>query len=177
MTSVLKVLVAGLAMQVMVAAPGPPSRGGAPAERATARPAFRAGTIEPVAIAESSGLVASRTHDGVFWTVNDSGHESVLYAITREGKAIAEFAVDAQNTDWEDLATDADGHLYIADVGNNGGRRERVRVLSVDEPDPRAAPRAEPLPVGASWELAYPGRPFDSEALIILDDNGLIFSK
>ena len=177
MTSVLKVLVAGLAAPVLLAALVPPSRAAAPGERAAAKPGFRAGTIQPVAISESSGLVASRTHDGVFWTVNDSGHEPVLYAITREGKLIAEFAVDAQNTDWEDLATDADGHLYVADVGNNGGRRERVRVLRVDEPDPRAAPRAEPLPVTASWELIYPGRPFDSEALIILDDHGLILSK
>src|SRR5687767_4556689 len=86
-----------------------------------AEPKFRAGKIEPKAISESSGLVASRRHDGVFWTVNDSGNAPVLYAITREGKAIAEFPVDAKNVDWEDLAIDDAGHLYVADVGNNDG--------------------------------------------------------
>jgi hypothetical protein len=156
-------------------------RAGSPVEAAPeakpAKPAFRAGTIEQSAIAESSGLVASRVHEGVFWTINDSGHEPVLYAVTREGKSIAEFAVGAKNTDWEDLATDGTGHVYVADVGNNGGRRDRVRVLRIDEPDPRAAPPAKALPVSAAWELTYPGRPFDSEALFVLDGKGYLISK
>ena len=102
-----------------------------------AEPEFRTGRIAAKAVGESSGLVASRRHAGVFWTVNDSGNDPVLYAISREGELIAAFPVDAKNVDWEDLAIDDDGHLYVADVGNNDGRRTEVRVLRVDEPDPR----------------------------------------
>jgi hypothetical protein len=169
-----------------------PARG----EPAEPEPRFRAGTIEAKAIPESSGLVASRRHAGVFWTVNDSGNAPVLYAITRQGKLIAEFPVDAENVDWEDLAIDDAGHLYIADVGNNDGGRAEVRVLRLDEPDPGPAaaaaadgedegegPRrpgekpAAPLPVGATWRLTYPGKPFDCESLVVRGRDGFLISK
>src|SRR5688500_9950833 len=87
------------------------------------KPKVRAGTIEAKALSESSGLAASRKHEGVFWSANDSGNDPVLYAMTGEGASVAEFPVDATNTDWEDLATDDAGHLYVAGVGNNARDR------------------------------------------------------
>lgn len=153
-------------------------------DAAKSEPRFRAGKIEAKAISESSGLVASRRHAGVFWTVNDSGNAAVLYAITREGKLIAEFPVDAENVDWEDLAMDDAGRLYVADVGNNEGRRTEVRVLRIDEPDPRGnaaggtdEKRAAPLAVVKTWRLTYPAKPFDCESLVVMGDKGYMISK
>ena len=108
--------------------------------RPPSQPKFRVGTVKADAIRERSGLVASRRHPGVFWTLSDGGNPAALYAITREGDLIREYPVAAKNVDWEDLAIDDDGRLYIADVGNNQRDRKEVQVLRVDEPDPRAAP-------------------------------------
>jgi hypothetical protein len=140
---------------------------------------FRVGRIRTEAIRESSGLVASRRHAGVFWTINDSGNAPVLYAISRTGDLIREFPVKAENSDWEDLAIDDEGRIYIADTGNNAGQREEVRVLRVDEPDPRAPVNGKPAPlrVQASWRLTYPEKPFDCESLFVLDGKGYVIPK
>src|SRR5688572_4568578 len=128
----------------------------APSTRPTSAPTgkFKLGTIRAEAVRECSGIVASRKHPGVFWVHNDGGHPATLYAITRRGELIREFPVAATNTDWEDIATDNDGRLYIADTGNNQRRRREVAVHRLDEPDPHAAAtRGKPVPlrVNATW--------------------------
>jgi hypothetical protein len=150
-----------------------------PSTKPASESKFRIGRIRALAISESSGLVASRRHPGVFWTINDSGNAPILYAISQTGDLIREFPVAAENTDWEDLAIDDAGRLYIADMGNNSGERKQVRVLRVDEPDPRAPVRgkAAPLRVAASWRLDYPDKPFDCEALFVLNDKGYVMPK
>ena len=42
--------------------------------------ADRTGTFEDPRVGESSGVAASPAHPGVFWTVNDSGNDPVLFA-------------------------------------------------------------------------------------------------
>jgi hypothetical protein len=144
---------------------------------------FRVGRITAQAIPESSGLVASRKHAGVFWTHNDSGNPPALFAITREGELVREFPVDAKNVDWEDIALDDAGRLYIADTGNNNRRRTEVQVYRVDEPDPsavgstRATTRPAPLRVTRTWRLAYPDTPFDCESLFIWQGKGYVLPK
>src|SRR4051812_12104938 len=66
-------------------------RGHKALNRSDAKDHFRQGKIESPGVKESSGIVASRQFKDVFWTHNDSGNAPVIYAITREGKAIAEF--------------------------------------------------------------------------------------
>ena len=96
-------------------------------------------------IQESSGLVASRTHPGVFWTHNDSGNPPRLFAVRADGSLIREYVVGAPNVDWEDIAADDKGRLYIGEIGNNGGLLPLRAVYRVEEPDPTA--KAEgPLP-------------------------------
>jgi hypothetical protein len=154
----------------------------APRDSRPAAPRFRAGTLDP-AIRESSGIVASRRHPGVFWTLSDSGNDAAVFAVERDGTLIREYAVaGAGNTDWEDLAIDDAGLLYIADTGNNNRRREQVTVLRVDEPDPRVplngARAPAPIPVTASWRLNYPGHaPFDCESLFVLDGKAYLLPK
>jgi hypothetical protein len=145
----------------------------------TTQPRFRVGRIQAQSLGECSGIVASRRHPGVYWTHNDSGNPPALYAITREGELIREYPVVAKNIDWEDIAIDDDGHLYIADVGNNDGRRKQVQVYRIDEPDPRAAIQAAPAPlrVNSTWRLNYPGAPFNCESLFVLDGKGYLIAK
>jgi hypothetical protein len=145
-----------------------------------AEPKFRAGHIEAPSIAECSGLVESRRHPGVFWCLNDSDNPPEIFALTREGKLLATFTVDARNVDWEDIAIDDDGHLYISETGNNNFKRRPAVVYQIDEPDPAPAPAAgehvKPLPVKKTWRREFPA-PADCESLFIYAGKGYLIDK
>ncbi len=137
------------------------------------------GAIEYKPCSESSGVIASRKHSGVYWTHCDSGNDASIYAITREGKFIAEYQLDVPNHDWEDIAIDDDGHIFIGDIGNNGGKRTQIHVHRLDEPDPAKIPkgRIAKWKVDKTWKITYPDTPFDAESLFIWKDHGYIISK
>jgi hypothetical protein len=129
-------------------------------------------------IKESSGVVASRRYAYVFWTHNDGGgpKKQVLYAIDREGNPRASFSVvDVTLHDWEDIAIDNAGHLYIGDIGNNDAKRDTLAVYEIDEPNPQAGTRS--IAPKRAWKLRFPGAPFDCESLFVWKDQGYVVSK
>jgi hypothetical protein len=129
-------------------------------------------------IKESSGVVASRRYTGVFWTHNDGGgpKKQVLYAIDRKGNTRASFPVIGVTLrDWEDIATDDAGHLFIGDIGNNDSKRDALAVYEIDEPNPRAS--AGPISPKRAWNLRFPQAPFDCESLFVWKDQGYVISK
>jgi hypothetical protein len=136
-------------------------------------------------IGESSGLVKSRTHPGVFWTHNDSGDEPRIFAITARGELIREIPVEgARNVDWEDIAIDDAGHLYLADVGNNLNRRRHLKVYRVPEPDPfdpGSVARADRvLPFRYADQRGFPQwrrLDFDAEALFWMEGALYLLTK
>ncbi|MGH7273003.1 MAG: hypothetical protein ACREIQ_00900 [Nitrospiria bacterium] len=88
-------------------------------------------------IDESSGIVMSRQYRGIFWTHNDSGDLPRLFAVRANGQFVAQVGVKgAENIDWEDIANDDQGHLYICDIGNNMNRRSELTIYVIDEPNP-----------------------------------------
>ena len=129
-------------------------------------------------IKESSGVVASRRYADVFWTHNDGGgpKKQLLYAIDRKGNTRASFPVIGLTLrDWEDLAIDSAGHLFIGDIGNNDSKRDALAVYEIEEPNPRAgAKRVSPRRV---WNLRFPRAPFDCESLFVWKDYGYVVSK
>jgi hypothetical protein len=129
-------------------------------------------------IRESSGVVASRRYTDVFWTHNDGGgpKKQVLYAIDREGNTRASFSViDVTLHDWEDIAIDDAGHLYIGDIGNNDSKRDALAVYEIEEPNPQAG--AERISPKRVWNLRFPRAPFDCESLFVWNDYGYVVSK
>jgi hypothetical protein len=128
-----------------------------PEGRTVAPGIFKVGYLANPRITESSGVVASRQHSGVFWTHNDGGgtKRQVLYGIDREGKSLADFNVaGVEIVDWEDIALDGAGHLYIGDIGNNYADREEIAVYEIDEPNPKSSQTA--IHVNRSWKLRFP---------------------
>lgn len=134
-------------------------------------------------VPELSGIVASRSYPGVFWAHGDSGNEAALWAIDREGRTLGRFEVQATNVDWEDIARDDQGRLYVGDIGNNLQMRGDLVVYVVDEPDPRGKSRA--LPVRAALSFRYPDDDavldtrmrFDAEALFFSDGHLYLLTK
>ncbi|GAA2285646.1 hypothetical protein GCM10010149_34480 [Nonomuraea roseoviolacea subsp. roseoviolacea] len=93
-------------------------------------------------ITESSGLALSPTHDGIFYTHNDSSAAPVFYAVDGDGRTRATFHVSgAQARDWEAMAATKDpatgrGVLWFADIGDNlDGAWPDVSVYKVTEPE------------------------------------------
>lgn len=129
-------------------------------------------------LTESSGLIVSRKDPALFWTHNDGGGKrQVLYAMTRQGQPVAEYRVTgAVLEDWEDIAADDQGHLYLGDIGNNDAKRSSVRVHQIAEPDPKTAAGGI-APVTRTWNLHYPAAPFDCESLFIWGGHGYLVSK
>ena len=80
---------------------------------------------------EISGL--EKLNDSVLIAINDGGNEAILYFINLQGEIIKKTLVsNAVNNDWEDLALDNQGNLYIADAGNNLSQRRDLCVLKVN---------------------------------------------
>ena len=76
----------------------------------------------PKVLEETSGLAIL---NDTLWTVNDSGNEATLYAISTKGKLLAKRLTTNTNIDWEDMAN-ANGRLIVADMGNNFGTRKNL---------------------------------------------------
>ena len=134
--------------------------------------------LQSSSLKESSGLVASRTQPGVLWTHNDGGgrKRQVLYAVDRSGRELASFRLAGLRlSDWEDLAVDNQGRLYLGDLGNNDRRRDRLYVYRVEEP--RVSARSGVLQPEARWELLFSGEPFDCESLLVTGSYGYVISK
>jgi hypothetical protein len=105
-----------------------------------------------------------------------------MFAIRRDGSIILpEWINDEKDfagiqieaaaaVDWEDIALDDDGNLYIADTGNNANSRRDLGVYVVREPDPEHTAVARAV----EWlEFRYPDQDafppaqknFDCEAI------------
>ncbi len=137
-------------------------------------------------VPETSGIVASRTYPGVFWVHNDSGNAPELIAIDETAQVLSTLRVDeATNVDWEDIALYQDaalgGIVYIGDIGDNlaresmGERTSRggvMRIYRVAEPDPRASLTRV---AADSFELRYPARPYDCEAMFADPQTGDLY--
>jgi hypothetical protein len=129
-------------------------------------------------IDESSGVAVSRRDPNVFWTHNDggAGKRPRIFSIDRTGKSLGAFSIGGTNLhDWEDIATDAAGNLYLGDIGNSEAKRTTLAVYQFPEPDPRASGGA--AGVQRAWQLRFPGAPFDCESLFVWKDHGYLVSK
>lgn len=136
---------------------------------------FLLGRITDPRLTECSGVVRCSTDTNVFWVHND-GPRPRLFGIKRTGEVVAEFTVfGAAFSDWEDIASDGKGNLYLGDIGNNDAQRRQITVYQTKEPTP--ADSGKPVQVTRTFHLRFARKPFDCEALFIWKDHGYLVSK
>ena len=83
----------------------------------------------PSKLKEVSGMEIEKDR---IWVIEDSGTQDNVYLINRKAQILKELKIDnAKNEDWEDLALDKSGNLYIGDFGNNLNKRERFTIYKV----------------------------------------------
>lgn len=117
---------------------------------------------------EASGIADSRLNAGMLWVQEDSGNPPELSLLSHQGQFMKSISVKGVvNTDWEDLALAAGPdpalrYLYIADIGDNDQKRERINILRAPEV---AASATEIL--AETFQVKYEDGPHDAEAIII----------
>ncbi|WP_433799132.1 hypothetical protein [Actinomycetospora sp. CA-084318] len=107
-------------------------------------------------LAEVSGLAVTPAGPVV---VNDSGNATVLYTLRPDCSVATARPVGVRGRDVEDLARDADGTLWLADVGDNDRERSTVALI-----------RVPATGSGTVVRLAYPDGAHDAEALLLPAD-------
>jgi hypothetical protein len=139
-----------------------------------------AGVIQTTAVAELSGLAASRGNPGVFYAHNDSGDSARFFAFAQAGTAIGEFVLQgASAIDWEDMAVGpcpGGSCVFLADFGDNSAQRPEVQLYRVAEPDVDDDDVVGTVTVSfESFRFTYANGPQNAEALIVHPVSGDVY--
>lgn len=137
----------------------------------------------PKNLKEVSGITYS-TEDSLLWTLEDSGNANVLYALNSEGLIAKEVTVkNVENIDWEDLAKDKEGNLYIGDFGNNENERQDLCIYKMDKKslDNENAFPAYKISFSYPEQKNFPPKKkellYDVESFFELNGNFYLFTK
>ena len=154
----------------------------AAARVAASEPAMTALILDPD-VSEISGMTRSQREDTLFWAVNDSHNPNRIYALSDGGRVRAAYTVDGvPNTDWEDLTSythDGRSYLVIADTGDNGGLRQYIELIAIEEPEIAAGTYRGTVKPAWRMRIRWPDGPRDCEAVAIDAARGevLLLSK
>ena len=133
------------------------------------------GRMKFVRITESSGLAVSLRHEDVLWTHNDSNNAPEVFAIDGSGELLRSYLVPgAENHDWEDIALDQDGNLYILDNTSREDPEHRNVVYIVQEPDPFEKGEIER---SRKIDIRFPDGGYDCETLFVWEDTLYLVTK
>lgn len=148
-----RLLVASLFLLVIVPA--------VPADAAgtTARPTTVC-TIGDARLSEISGMAATRNGYVVIDDSSDDASRRKVFFLNQRCKVSRTLSYPSRPRDTEDLASAADGTLWVGDIGDNNLSRTTVGLWKL-------APGAK-TPV--LYRLRYPDGPHDAEALLLAGD-------
>jgi len=136
----------------------------------------------PYDLEEASGIEKLEGCD-LLWMLNDSGNKPIIYGVDTNGKIIREVVVKAKNNDWEDITSDEEGNLYIADFGNNNNKRRDLRILKINTQDllVKDEVTAEKIKFSYPLQTKFPPKKkkrfFDAESLLYQNGFLYIFTK
>ncbi|MET7698041.1 WD40 repeat domain-containing protein [Streptomyces sp. NPDC005485] len=132
-------------------------------------------TIKDSRITESSGLVASHAHPGIYWTHNDSDDGPYLYAVdSSTGETVARFTMTGVGAprDVEAISLGPDGDLYVGDIGDNlGGTWKYVWVYKLPEPKVLKDQTIR----ATQYVVKYADGARDAEALMVHPKTGRVY--
>ncbi len=136
----------------------------------------------PRKLKENSGIVALDSNR--VWLVSDKGNTNAIYEVDFKGQLLTEKRiVNATNKDWEDLARDGEGNLYIGDFGNNLNKRKDLVIYKIPNPKNYSGKRIAAQLI----KFSYPGqvdfpppkndRRYDAEGFFFSGDMLYIITK
>jgi len=136
----------------------------------------------PSVIDESSGIeISDRNH---IWSHNDSGGSDELYEFDSTGILLRTLHIqNSTNHDWEDLARDSAGNIYIGDFGNNVNDRTNLTIYKISNPDATFATSISSVKIKFDYPDQQDFPPadsllnFDMEAFFWFNHSLYLFSK
>lgn len=138
---------------------------------------IHAGTALPREVKETSGLARGIGDPNRFWTHNDAGNATELFAIRGTGGSADRVRVaGAESVDWEDIEAapcDAGACLYIGDIGDNDAERDRITIYRLPEP----AAGATETEAAQALHARYPDGAKDAEGLFVVEGDVYIVNK
>jgi hypothetical protein len=141
---------------------------------------FRTLARLPEKLNESSGIeMHSRA---TIWSLNDSGGKSRLFLLDTLGKIKHILKIqNARNRDWEDLAKDNQGNIFIGDIGNNNNSAKALCIYKVAGSSKHKSVNAGIISFRYEDQKRFPPAKsklnFDAEALIWFNNHLYIFTK
>jgi hypothetical protein len=127
----------------------------------------------PRALSENSSASMSVRQPGVFFSINDSGNDALLFGLDTTGADRGNWrVVGASNVDWEATAIGPCGTascVYIGDTGDNDAMHQSRTIYRVVEPDalpPGSHPKLGQLSA-QSLQFRYQDSPHDVEAMYV----------
>jgi hypothetical protein len=134
----------------------------------------------PAMLRESSGLARADSSRGL-WSHGDGGALARLILVKLSGAPLRTLDLPLLvNTDWEDLAQDRAGNLYIGDFGNNRNQRQDLAIYHLSLSNAGAA-LVDTIAFRYPDQQAFPPRRgrrnFDCEAFFWYADTLHLFSK
>lgn len=136
----------------------------------------------PKKLNENSGMV--HISDSTVWMINDSGGADKLYQVNFRGDLLRELRVDnAKNKDWEDLARDEEGNVFIGDIGNNNSRRKKLYIYKIPNPETEQGDqiKAKKIEFNYPEQKKFPPKKknmkYDGEAMFYREGNLYIVTK
>jgi hypothetical protein len=148
---------------------------------ATAQRVFTLRTL-PDALIENSGLAFYP--NSILYFINDGGNAPLLHRYDTANNDYSTLTVlNASNVDWEDLAQDTEGNLYIGDIGNNDNNRQNLKIYKMVNPETISNNEitVETISYSYSNQTAFPPEDdalyFDCEAMVWYKDSIYLFTK
>lgn len=128
----------------------------------------------PTSLKEISA-VETLPDSNLIWVIEDSGNDNYLYALNHNGDIEKQLQIsNAQNTDWEDLTSDANGNIYIGDFGNNNKKRNMFSILKIEKPNNTTTQTEAQF---ITFSLPKKVKAQDFEAFFLMNDSFYVFSK
>lgn len=136
----------------------------------------------PANLEENSGMVTYG--DSTVWIIEDNGNKDEIYQVNFKGDIVKSLKVkNGDNDDWEDLAKDKEGNLYIGDFGNNGNERKNLVIYKLPNPsiEPGDKIDAEHIEFYYPDQKDFPPKKdsfkYDAEAFFHYDNKLFIVTK
>ncbi|MEQ7004644.1 hypothetical protein ABN028_00460 [Actinopolymorpha sp. B17G11] len=129
-------------------------------------------TIGDERITESSGLTVGTKHPDLFYTMNDSGGEAMVFGLDGSGAVVATVSLgEVTPEDWEAISTGPEGRIWVGDIGDNDSARETITLYRFREPEELGDTSEQ----WSRYPFAYEDGPHDAEAILVHPETGQIY--
>lgn len=143
--------------------------------------------LENIWLNEASGLACGKAVSNVFWSHNDSGDPPRIFAFGAHGEDYATCYLEGiHHKDYEDIclgSLQGIPYIFVADIGDNLNKREKVKIYQFLEPKIDTTLRETSISIEASqiktWTLNFPDGARDAESIMFdpIDASLYIISK